>query len=98
MQLRSKRARSWLWILAESVAAGSMAAIVVFARARIGSSITAAIDADGYWVAATFVFELASIASFARTQRIILREIGGHISIPWMAATVTIGNAISFSL
>jgi uncharacterized membrane protein YbhN (UPF0104 family) len=80
------------------VAAIAVGAIVVSARASIGRSIAAAIGANGYWVAATFAFELASIMTFARTQRIVLREIGGHISIPWMAATATIGNAISFTL
>jgi hypothetical protein len=98
MKIRSDRVRSWLWIVTETAAAAAVAAIVMFERARIGHSIAAAIDADGYWVAATFAFELASIATFARTQRIILREIGGYISIPWMAATAIIGNAISFSL
>jgi hypothetical protein len=98
MKTHSERVRSWPWIIIEAMAAVAAAAIVVLERTSIGHSLAAAIHADGYWVGATFAFELASIMTFARTQRIILREIGGHISIPWMAATATIGNAISFTL
>jgi uncharacterized protein (TIRG00374 family) len=98
MKMRSERVRSWPWIIVEAAAAVATVAIVVSERAKLGRSLGAAINADGYWVGATFAFELASIMTFARTQRIILREIGGHISIPWMAATATIGNAISFTL
>jgi uncharacterized membrane protein YbhN (UPF0104 family) len=98
MKTRSDRVRSLPWLIAETAAVVAAAAVAVFARTTLGRSFTAAIDADGYWVAATFAFELASIMTFARTQRIILREIGGQISIPWMAATATIGNAISFTL
>lgn len=98
MTARSERVRSWPSLIAETTAVVAVAAVAVFARTTLGRSFAAAVDADGYWVAATFAFELASIMTFARTQRIILREIGGRISIPWMAATATIGNAISFSL
>lgn len=98
MKPRSGRSPSWLWFIAETAAALAVAAVVVFGRATIGRSVVAAVDADGRWVVAVFAFELISMMTFARTQRIILREIGGHISIPWMAATATIGNAISFTL
>jgi putative heme transporter len=98
VKIRSDRVRSWLWIVTETAAIAVVATIAVLARGPIGRSVAAAIDADGYWVGVTFAFELVSIATFARTQRIILRGIGGYISISWMAATGTIGNAISFSL
>jgi hypothetical protein len=74
MKIRSERARSWQWVLVETVAAVALAAIAVFARASIERSFDAAIDADGHWLAATFAFELLSIMIFARTQRIILRD------------------------
>jgi uncharacterized protein (TIRG00374 family) len=98
MKVRSERGRSWRWLIVETAAIIAVAVIAVLERASVGRSFAAATEADGYWVAATFAFELISIMTFARTQRIILREIGGHISIPWMAATATIGNAISFTL
>jgi hypothetical protein len=98
MKIRSERARSRLWLIAETAAVIAVAAVAVFARASIERSLKVALDADEYWIAATFALELVSIMTFARTQRIILRAIGGQISIPWMAATATIGNAISFTL
>lgn len=96
--MRTAFGRSWPWLVLETVTVIAVAIAVLLARSTIALSLTAAITADGYWVAATFAFELLSIMTFARTQRIILRSIGGYISIPWMAATATIGNAISFTL
>ncbi len=43
-------------------------------------------------------FELLSMMTFARTQRIVLRAAGVRASIPSMAATALAGNAISVSL
>jgi uncharacterized protein (TIRG00374 family) len=76
----------------------AVAITVLLAHSTIARSLSAAINADGYWVAVTFACELISIMTFARTQRIVLRSIGGYISIPSMAATAVIGNAISFTL
>ena len=98
MKMRTAVGRSWPWLVLETVTAFAVAIAVLLARSSIARSLTTAITADGYWVAATFACELLSIMTFARTQRIILRSIGGYISIPWMAATATIGNAISFTL
>ena len=98
MKMRTAVGRSWPWLVLETVTVIAVAIAVLLARSTIARSLTAAITADGYWVAATFACELLSIMTFARTQRIILRSIGGYISIPWMAATATIGNAISFTL
>ncbi|HEV3060592.1 MAG TPA: hypothetical protein VGY48_20270, partial [Vicinamibacterales bacterium] len=98
MKIRSGVGRSWPWLILETLAVVAVAIAVLVARSTIARSLAAAINADGYWVAATFACELISIMTFARTQRIVLRSIGGYISIPWMAATATIGNAISFTL
>jgi hypothetical protein len=73
MKTRSVRVCSWPWVIAETATVIAVAAVVVLARTTLGRSFAAAINADGYWVAATFAFELASIMTFARTQRIILR-------------------------
>jgi len=98
MRTPSGVGRSRAWLIVEAAAVTAVAAIGVLARTTIGRSLAAAIHADGSWIAATFAFELASIMTFARTQRVILRAIGGRISILSMAATATIGNAISFTL
>jgi uncharacterized protein (TIRG00374 family) len=98
MKIRSGFGRSWLWLIVETVAVVTLAIVALLAHSTIARSLSAAINADGYWVFATLGFELISIMTFARTQRILLRSIGGYISIPWMAATATIGNAISFTL
>ena len=98
MRTQSRFRRSRLWLIAEATAVIALAAIAVSEHTTIERSLSATIHADGGWVAATFAFELSSIMTFARTQRVILREIGGRISILSMAATATIGNAISFTL
>jgi len=98
MTTHSGIGRSWPWLILETVAILALAITALLARSTIARSLAAAINADGYWVAATFAFELISIMTFARTQRVILRSIGGYISIPSMAATAMIGNAISFTL
>src|ERR1700752_5019016 len=98
MKTPSGVGRSRTWLIVEATVLAAVAAIGVLARTTIGRSLAVAIHADGSWIAATFAFELASIMTFARTQRVILRAIGGRISIPSMAATATIGNAISFTL
>jgi putative heme transporter len=98
VKIHSEVGRSWPWLILETVAILALAITALLAKSTIAQSLAAAIHADGYWVAVTFAFELISIMTFARTQRVVLRSIGGYISIPSMAATAMIGNAISFTL
>jgi uncharacterized membrane protein YbhN (UPF0104 family) len=77
MKIRSGVGRSWPWLILETLAVVAVAIAVLLARSTIARSLAAAINADGYWVAATFACELISIMTFARTQRIVLRSIGG---------------------
>jgi hypothetical protein len=69
-----------------------------FERGTIIRSFGVAGRAEWDWLLAACAFELLSMIAFARTQRIVLRAAGVHVSIPSVAATALAGNAISVSL
>jgi uncharacterized membrane protein YbhN (UPF0104 family) len=94
--MSTRHSRSWL--VAPVLALLVLVGLSVVARGAIGNSLTVVGHGNWTWMAVTGVLEIASMIAFARAQRVILLAAGGHIPIPSMAATATVGNAISFSL
>jgi putative heme transporter len=95
---RSRGRRRGLRITAEAVLLGALIAFGWFEHTTVSRSVVVVGRAQWGWLLAAGVFELLSIMAFARTQRIVLRAAGVHLSIPSMAATALAGNAISVSL
>src|SRR5260370_6632674 len=91
---RRPRAR----VVAAFLVAGGLTGFAWLERGTIERSATVAQRADWKWILAAIALELASMAGFARTQRVILSAAGVRISVPAIAATAWAGNAISVSL
>jgi uncharacterized protein (TIRG00374 family) len=94
--MSTRHSRSWL--IAPALALLVLVGLSMVARGAIGRSLSVVGHGNWTWMAVTGVLEIASMIAFARAQRVILLAAGGHIPIPSMAATATVGNAISFSL
>lgn len=78
-----------------------VAALTIYAwleHATVSRSIGVIGQAHWDWLLAACGFELLSLMAFARTERIVLRATGVRASIPAMAATALVGNAISVSV
>jgi len=93
-----RRRRPWIRNVAEGLALGALMAFGWFERSTISQSIRVVGRAQWGWLLAAVAFELLSMMAFARTQRVVLRAAGAHASMPSMAATALVGNAISVSL
>jgi uncharacterized protein (TIRG00374 family) len=77
------------------------AALTVFVwlgRMSVIQSLGIVERANWSWLLAACAFELLSMMAFARTQRIVLRAAGVRASIPSVAATALVGNAMSVSI
>src|SRR5260370_18970862 len=90
---RRPRAR----VIATFLVVGGLTGFAWLERGAIERSVTVAQRADWRWVVVAIALELASMAGFARTQRVILSAAGVRISVPAVAATARAGNAISVS-
>src|SRR5260370_29841890 len=85
-------------VVATFLVAGGLTGFAWLERGAIERSVMVAQRADWRWVVVAIALELASMAGFARTQRVILSAAGVRISVPAIAATAWAGNAISVSL
>jgi hypothetical protein len=77
---------------------GALTVFVWLGHATVIQSIGIVERAEWIWLLFACAFELLSMMAFARTQRIVLRAAGVRASIPSMAATALVGNAISVSI
>lgn len=92
------RPRRLFRIIAAVMVLAASAGYAWFEHTTISRSIGVVGRAEWGWVLAACGFELLSMMAFARTQRIVLRAAGVRASIPAMAATALVGNAISVSV
>ncbi len=96
--IESGRRRPRARVVGAFLVAGGLTGFAWLERGAIERSVTVAQRADWKWVVVAIALELASMAGFARTQRVILSAAGVRISVPAIAATAWAGNAISVSL
>jgi uncharacterized protein (TIRG00374 family) len=90
--------RRFLRIVVETLVVAVLVGYVWFEHTTVGRSFAVVGKAEWGWLLAACAFELLSMMAFARTQRIVLRAAGVRASIPAMAATALVGNAISVSV
>jgi putative heme transporter len=93
-----RRTRPLLRIVFEVLILLALADLVWFEHTTVGQSVGVVERAEWGWLLAACGFELLSMMAFARTQRIVLRAAGVRASIPSVAATALVGNAISVSV
>lgn len=99
--LRSQQAgrpRRVFRIIAMALVVAALVGYALFEHATVSRSIGVVGRAEWGWLLAACGFELLSMMAFARTERIVLRAAGVRASIPAMAATALVGNAISVSV
>jgi putative heme transporter len=99
--LRSQQAgrpRRVFRIIAMALVVAALAIYAWLEHATVSRSIGVIGQAHWGWLLAACGFELLSLMAFARTERIVLRAAGVRASIPAMAATALVGNAISVSV
>jgi len=92
------RRRPWIRVVTEVFVIGALITYGWFERMTVSRSMVNVGRAKWGWLLAAGAFEFLSMMAFARTQRIVLRAAGAHLSIYSMAATAFAGNAISVSL
>lgn len=97
-QKGKSRTRQLFRIGLEVLILGALTVSVWLGRATVIQSIGIVERAEWIWLLAACAFELLSMMAFARTQRIVLRAAGVRASIPSVAATALVGNAISVSI
>jgi putative heme transporter len=99
--LRSQQAgrpRQIFRVMAMALVVAALAVYAWLEHATVSRSIGVVGRAQWGWLLAACGFELLSLMAFARTERIVLRAAGVRASIPAMAATALVGNAISVSV